>query len=181
MVEKYDMREPHPKDATEIKRTTKALWKLNHTMPNTDEYEQALHELFPDLGSPDRITGPLYVLEGAHVHIGKDVAINPYFKAMSSGQIYIGDRAKLAFGVTIAANNHDLYDREMLLLADVHIEENTWIGANAVILPGITIGKNSVIGAGSIVTHDVPENTVVVGNPARVLKKLDPAKFNKEN
>jgi acetyltransferase-like isoleucine patch superfamily enzyme len=178
MVKRYDMRVPHPDDVAEIKRTTKALWKLNHTMPNTDEYEQALHELFPDLGSPDRITGPLYILEGSHVHIGNDVAINPYFKAMSSGHIYIGDRAKLAFGVTIAANNHDLYDREILLLDDVHIEENAWIGANAVILPGITIGKNSIVGAGSVVTHNVPDNTVVVGNPARVLRKLDPSKFD---
>lgn len=177
-MKEYDMRESHPEDAGEIKRTNKALWKLNHIMPKTDEYEQVLHELFPDLGNPDRITGPLYVLEGSHVHIGKDVAINPYFKAMSSGQIYIGDRAKLAFGVTIAANNHDLYDREILLLDDVHIEENAWIGANATILPGITIGKNSIVGAGSVVTHDVPANTVVVGNSARVLKKFDPAKFN---
>lgn len=177
MFRKYDLRESHPADEAEAQRTTKVLWKLNNTMPHTESYEKTLHELFPDLGEDNMITGPLYVLKASHIHIGNHVAINPYFKAMSSGQIYIDDNAQIAFGVAIATNNHDFYDREVLTLADIHIKENAWIGANATILPGITIGKNSIVGAGSVVTHDVPGNSVAVGNPARVIKKLDPGKF----
>ena len=125
MFRKYDLRESHPADEAEAQRTTKVLWKLNNTMPHTESYEKTLHELFPDLGEDNMITGPLYVLKASHIHI----------------------------------------------------KENAWIGANATILPGITIGKNSIVGAGSVVTHDVPGNSVAVGNPARVIKKLDPGKF----
>lgn len=177
MIKRYDLRKPHPVDAAEVQRTTKALWKLNQTMPHTDQYEQALHQLFPDLGSDNMITGPLYVLKASHIHIGNRVAINPFFKAMSSGQVYIDDDAQIAFGVAIATNNHDFYDRQVLTLADVHIEKNAWIGANATILPGVTIGQNAIVGAGSVVTHDVAPNTVVVGNPAHFLKQLDGDKF----
>mgnify|MGYP003600684722 CR=1 FL=1 len=178
MVQRYDLRDPHPADAAEVERTTKALWEVNHTLPHSEQYEKALHQLFPDLGKDNMITGPLYVLKASHIHIGNRVAINPFFKAMSSGQIYIEDDAQIAFGVAIATNNHDFYNRQVLTLADVHIEKNAWIGANATILPGITIGQNAVVGAGSVVTHDVEANTVVVGNPAHFLRKLDPAKFN---
>lgn len=96
---------------------------------------------------------------------------------MSSGEIYIDDYVQLALGATIAANNHDMYDRQILILKDVHLCKGAWIGANAIILPGVTVGKNAIVGAGSLVTHDVPDYAVVVGNPARQIRTLDKEKF----
>lgn len=70
-----------------------------------------------------------------------------------------------------------MYDRYVITCKPVHIKKNVWIGVNVTILPGITVGENAVIGAGAVVTHDVPDNAVVVGNPARVIKYLDAEKF----
>jgi acetyltransferase-like isoleucine patch superfamily enzyme len=79
-----------------------------------------------------------------------------------------------ASGVKIISANHDFKQRENHIKdKPVIIEENVWIGANAVILPGVKIGKNSIVGAGSIVTKDVEENVIVAGNPARIIKRLD--------
>lgn len=70
-----------------------------------------------------------------------------------------------------------MYDRYVITCKPVHIKKNVWIGVNVTILPGVTVGENTVIGAGAVVTHDVPDNAVVVGNPARVIKYLDAEKF----
>jgi acetyltransferase-like isoleucine patch superfamily enzyme len=88
--------------------------------------------------------------------------------------IKIGKRVMFASGVKIISANHDFKQRENHIKdKPVIIEENVWIGANAVILPGVKIGKNSIVGAGSIVTKDVGENVIVAGNPARIIKRLD--------
>ena len=107
------------------------------------------------------------------LHIGNNVSINPYFKCMSAGNIYIEDYVQIGIGTSIITNNHDFYDRAVLTVKDVHIKKNAWIGAGAIILPGITIGENAIVGAGSVVTHDVEANTIVAGNPAKVIKKLE--------
>ena len=75
----------------------------------------------------------------------------------------------------IISINHDqtVQNRRNLMPKSVHLKKNSWIGAGAIVLPGITIGENSIVGAGSVVTKDVPNNTVVVGNPAKVIKKLE--------
>ena len=104
----------------------------------------------------------------------------PYFKCMSAGKIVIEDDVRIAMDVKIITNNHDFYERDVLTIEDVHIQKNAWIGAGATILPGVTIGKNAIVGAGSVVTHDVLPNTVVAGNPARVIQTLDPDRFEKE-
>ena len=107
-----------------------------------------------------------------NIHIGNNVSINPYFKCMSAGNVYIEDNVMIAMNVSVITNNHDFYDRAVLTVKDVHIKKNAWIGAGAIILPGVTIGENAIIGAGSVVTKDVAPNTVVAGNPAKVIKEL---------
>lgn len=95
---------------------------------------------------------------------------------VDDGDIYIDDKVMFGPNVTIATANHPidpgLREKAMQYNKPVHICENVWIGAGTVIVPGVTIGKNSVIGAGSVVTKDIPENVVAVGNPCRVLREI---------
>lgn len=96
---------------------------------------------------------------------------------MSAGQVYIEDYVQIALSLSIITNNHDFYDRSILTVQDTYIKKNAWIGANSIILPGVTISENAVVGAGSVVTKDVEANTVVAGNPAKVIRQLNPDKF----
>lgn len=129
------------------------------------------------IGTGSHIVTPLYINLASNIHVGERVSIMPYFKCMSAGNVYIDDDARIALNVSIITNNHDFYDRDVLTIKDVHICRNAWIGAGAIILPGVTVGENAVVGAGSVVTKDVPANTVAVGNPAKVIKELDVQKF----
>lgn len=88
------------------------------------------------------------------------------------GGITIEDDVLVAANVQLISNNHDLYDHQVLTCKPVVLKRNCWIGAGATILPGVTVGENAVVGAGSVVTHDVGADTVVAGNPARVVKTL---------
>ena len=93
---------------------------------------------------------------------------------MSAGGITIEDGAMIAANVQLISNNHDLYERQVITCKPVHIGKNAWVGAGATILPGVTIGDNAVVGAGSVVTKDVEANTIVAGNPAKLIKIIPP-------
>ena len=176
---RIDLRIENKERNEQIKRTSEKLFKLNHTQPFTDEYNALVKELFTGgLGENCYVLAPLYINIADNIHVGNHVSINPYFKCMSAGNIFIEDNVQIAMNVSIITNNHDFYDRAVLTVKDVRIKKNAWIGAGATILPGVTIGENAVVGAGSVVTKDVAPNTVVTGNPARVIKQLDPGKFN---
>lgn len=132
---------------------------------------------FAEVGEGTFIQPPYYAnWGGAHVHLGSNVYANFNLTLVDDGHIYIGDKTMIGPNVTIATAGHpilpSLREKAMQYNIDVHIGRNVWIGAGAVILPGITIGDNSVIGAGSIVTKDIPANVVAVGNPCRVLREI---------
>ena len=119
--------------------------------------------------------------EGRHgrVTIGDNVLISPGTQIISSIGIEIGSNTMMASGVYISDSDwHDTYDRtaEHDKYAPVHIGENAWLGVRAIIGKGVTIGENSIIGAGAVVTRDVPPNSIAAGNPARVVRELDPSK-----
>lgn len=118
------------------------IFLLNHTMPDTDEYQDLLHKVFPHLG------------ENCHVEI-------PFSGVRTAN-------------VQLISNNHDLENRSVITCKPVHICQRAWIGAGATILPGVTVGENAVVGAGSVVTHDVEPDTIVAGNPARVIRHINP-------
>ena len=96
---------------------------------------------------------------------------------MARGGIMIGDDVQIAANVQLLSNNHDLYDRAILTCKPIEIKQGAWIGAGATILPGVTVGRHAIVGAASVVTHDVGDYEVAVGNPAKVIRKLDPEKF----
>ena len=96
---------------------------------------------------------------------------------MARGGIIIEDDVMLAANVQLLSNNHDEYNRQIITCEEILIKKGAWIGAGATILAGITIGKYAIVGAGAIVTKDVPDYAVVVGTPAKVIKTLDKNKF----
>ena len=154
-------------------RQAQVLFKLNHMMPYTDEYNALVRELFGDnLGEGGWVMPGLTGVCFDRVHIGKNVMIMNNCLMMARGGITIDDGAMIAATAQLISNNHDLYDRQILLCKPVHICENVWIGAGATILPGVTVGKNAVVAAGAVVTKDVEPNTIVGGNPAKFIKNI---------
>ena len=154
-------------------RQAQVLFKLNHTMPYTDEYNALVRELFGDnLGEGGWVMPGLTGVCFDRVHIGKNVMIMNNCLMMARGGITIDDGAMIAANAQLISNNHDLYDRQILLCKPVHICENAWIGAGATILPSVTVGKNAVVAAGAVVTKDVAPNTIVGGNPAKFIKNI---------
>ena len=98
---------------------------------------------------------------------------------MARGGITIEDGVQIAANVQLLSNNHDPYDLQVLTCKPVLIREGAWIGAGATVLPGVCVGKHAVVGAASVVTKDVPDYAVAVGNPAKVIKMVDADRFDK--
>ena len=147
-------------------------------MPMTDEYQEILKELFGDnLGEGSYVNAPVLGVCLDRIKIGKNVVINSNMLAMARGGITIEDDVQIAANVQLLTNNHDPYERRILPCRPILIKKGAWIGAGATILPGICVGAHAIVGAASVVTKDVPDYAVVVGNPARVVKMLDAEKF----
>ncbi len=117
---------------------------------------------------------PLYINYGKHTKIGKNVFINFDCTFLDLGGITIDDGVLIAPKVSLLSEGHPLssQERHSLVPRPIHIKKNAWIGANATILYGVTIGENSVVAAGSVVSKDVPDNVVVGGTPAKIIKKI---------
>jgi acetyltransferase-like isoleucine patch superfamily enzyme len=173
-----DSRIPDPEAYKVGTKNAQLLFKLNHTMPMTEEYSKVVQELFDGrIGEGTMLTAPLQGVCFEHVKIGKNVYIGSNLLLMARGGIEIEDGAWIAANVQLLSNNHDLYDRAVLQCKPVLIKEDAWIGAGATILAGVCVGRHAVVGAGSVVTRDVPDYAVVVGSPARVVRMLDKEKF----
>ena len=141
---------------------------------------EELRELFSELTGRDvdesfRMFPPFTTDCGKNIILGKNVFINSGCRFQDQGGITIGDGVLIGHNVVIATLNHNLQPKKRanLIPMSVKIGNCVWIGSNATILPGITIGDNAVIGAGSVVTKDVPKNTVVAGNPAMVIQMIE--------
>lgn len=152
--------------------------EYNATSPAETEKRAALiKEMFAEAGEGCYIEPPFHAnWGGKHVRLGNYVYANFNLTLVDDGNIAIGDNVMFAPNVTVITATHPvlptLREKGLQFNADVKICNNVWIGAGAIIMPGITVGENSVVGAGSVVTKDVPPNTVVVGNPARVLREI---------
>ena len=117
------------------------------------------------------LPGPIYL----HFYNDQEIQLTDY-----NGYIYIEDNVRIALNTSILTNNHDFYERDVLTVKDVRICKNAWNGAGVTILPGVTIGENAIVGAASVATKDVAPNTVVAGNPAKVIRELDGERFKEE-
>ena len=176
--ERVDMDQITEEELQESFRQIQLLFKLNHTMAMTPEYDEVLKELMGDnLGENSRIMAPLSGAALDNLVVGDNVFINSNCLAMARGGITIEDDVMLAANVQLLSNNHDEYNRNVLLCKPILIKKGAWIGAGVSILPGVTIGEYAIVGAGAIVTKDVGDYEVAVGVPAKVVKTLDKEKF----
>ncbi len=154
------------------------LWAFNQLKPSQSKEKEAyMKEVFAECGDNCYIELPFHAnWGGSNVHFGDWVYANFNLTIVDDGHVYVGDKVMFGPNVTIATANHpinpELRERMLQYNKDVHIGKCAWIGANTVIVPGVTIGENSVIGAGSVVTKDIPANVVAVGNPCRVLREI---------
>ncbi|MCI8757531.1 MAG: sugar O-acetyltransferase [Oscillospiraceae bacterium] len=154
------------------------LWDFNATRPSQlAERETLLRELFAEIGEECYIEPPLHAnWGGRHVHFGRNIYANFNLTLVDDTHIYVGDNTMFGPNVVVATAGHpllpELREQGYQYNAPVHIGRNCWIGAGAILLPGVTVGDNAVIGAGSIVTKDVPASVLAVGNPCRVLREI---------
>ena len=168
-----------------LKKTKELLDKYNNT--KFDEFSlrnSILKEMLKECGDDVIIQMPFKVLYGINTKIGNHVFINYNVNLLDGGEIIIGDRVLIGPDVKIYAGSHSLKSSERMKIEDgkmklisipknVIIENDVWICGNSTIVPGVKIGHDSVIAAGSVVTKDVEPYTLVGGNPAKVIKKLN--------
>lgn len=171
-----------PNDAAITEEQTaclELLYTFNQTRPSEQEKRnQLLKQMFAEIGENCYIEPPFHAnFGGKHVHFGKNVYANFNLTMVDDGHIYVGDYTMFAPGVIVATAGHPILPelRETVYQYNmpVHIGKNCWIGAGAIILPGVTIGDQVVVGAGSVVTKDLPSNVVAVGNPCRVVREIN--------
>ncbi len=155
------------------------LYDFNTTRPTElTKRTEMLRAMFAEIGEGCYIEPPLRAnWGGRHVHFGSHIYANFNLTLVDDTHIYVGDYTMLGPNVTIATAGHpilpELREKAYQYNAPVHIGRNCWLGAGVVVVPGVSIGDNTVIGAGSVVTKDIPANVVAVGSPCRVLRPIN--------
>jgi acetyltransferase-like isoleucine patch superfamily enzyme len=163
-------------DAWEVVFRAQKLSAALNASTTIDEVRERLSELIDKpIDKSTTVFIPFHTNFGTHITLGKNVFINHACSFLDLGGITIEDDVQIGPRVNIVTENHpiDPKTRKYLDLTSVVIKKNAWIGAGATILPGITIGENSVVAAGAVVNKDVPPNTIVGGVPAKIIKTID--------
>lgn len=170
-----------PNDSDIMSEQVQCLEKLydyNATRPSeVEKREKLLKEMFSEIGEGCYIEPPLHAnWAGKHIHFGNNVYANFNLTCVDDTHIYVGDCTMFAPNVVLATAGHpilpELREKAYQFNMPIHIGRNCWLGAGVIVMPGVTIGDNTVIGAGSVVTKDIPANVVAVGNPCRVLRPI---------
>lgn len=150
-------------------------FRLNAAYHTPEEVRRLLSELFGyDVPSSLRVFPPFYTDFGKNITVGEDVFINACCHFQDHGGVVLGDGCQIGHNVVFATLNHGLSpeDRKHTYPAPIMLGKNVWVGSNATILQGVTIGDNAVVAAGAVVNKNVPDNVVVGGVPARIIKKI---------
>lgn len=169
-----DMGEGMPEERLRGKMLT---FEFNHTSPAEPEKRVSLiRQLMGSVGKNVWIEPPLHVAYGSQITLGDNFYANFNLVVVDDGKVIIGNNVMIAPNVTISTTGHPV-DPTVRITGQqfsqtVTLEDNVWIGSGAVINPGVTIGRNSVIGAGSVVTKDIPADVVAAGVPCRVLRPI---------
>lgn len=170
---------PADSELKAIKLKTHNL-NVDYNSTHEDETEKRaaiLSEIIGEFGEGGFIQGPIAFHYGKHTKIGKSFFGNFNLTIQDDAEVTIGDNCNFGPNVTVATAGHpilpELREKAYQYNAPVHIGKNCWIGTGAIILPGITIGDNVVVGAGSVVTKNLPSDVVAVGNPCRILREVN--------
>lgn len=150
-------------------------FELNGSYHSMEEIRALLSRLFGhDVDDSLRVFPPFYTDFGKNIHLGRNVFINAGCHFQDQGGITIGDDCLIGHAVVFATLNHGLAPEERFSMtpAPIVLGRNVWVGSNATILQGVTIGDNAVIAAGAVVTRDVPANTIVGGVPAKPIRRI---------
>jgi acetyltransferase-like isoleucine patch superfamily enzyme len=175
---------------TALKTKARKLLSQYNAMPYSDKTARynLLKEIFGSIGTNVSVGNPFLCDYGQHIHIGSNVSLNMNCTLVDCNKITIGNRVLIASNVQIYTAAHPVELHERLspgwtaessayffrtFALPVTIEDDCWIGGGVIIVPGVTVGKGSVIGAGSVVTKDIPANSLAVGNPCRVVRKIN--------
>lgn len=159
------------------RRRTDEIFAYNHTPPSeTDKRRALLLAILGSVGERTVLLPPFHAGFGSNVHIGDDFFGNVNLTFVDDVDIRIGDGVMIAPSVTLTTTGHPVHPARRVDFArfsePIVIEDKVWIGSNAVVLPGVRIGYGSVVGAGSVVSRDVPPMSVAVGTPCRVLRRV---------
>ncbi len=167
-----------PDILTEQRACLEKLYDFNRTRPSEmDKRTAMLREMFAEIGEDCYIEPPFHANWGGHhVHFGRNVYANFNLTLVDDSHIYVGDNTMFGPNVVLSTAGHpinpELREKVYQYNMPIHIGKNCWLGAGVLVMPGVTIGDNSVIGAGSVVTKDIPANVVAVGTPCRVMREI---------
>lgn len=150
------------------------LVQMNNSS-NPEEITKILSKILDKEIQDIAVFTPIYINYGKHINIGKNVFINFDCTFLALGGITIEDDVLIGPKVSLITENHPLNpnERKGLIGKSILIKRNAWLGANTTILPGVTIGENSVVASGAVVSKDVPDNVIVGGIPAKIIKNID--------
>lgn len=160
---------------TIVEHNEKLLSNLNYSYHDHSEKLELISSITQQqVSSTNDINTPFHTDFGPHIFLGKNTFINRDCLFVDLGGITIDDEVLIGPRVSLITVNHDEQPskRRNLICSPIHIKQNAWIGANATVLPGVTIGANAIIAANAVVTKNVPDNSVVAGVPAKVIRKL---------
>lgn len=158
----------------------KKIYEYNNLPPEkTEEKTKLIKEILGKTGDYINIEAPFHCDYGYNIEIGENFFANYNFIVLDVGKVRIGENVQIAPNVAIYTAGHPLHpdsrNSGYEYGIDITIGDNVWIGGNTCIMPGVTIGNNVVIGGGSVVTKDIPDNMIAVGNPCRVVREITEA------
>jgi len=172
--ERYNCLDP---DLIAERQKTKELLRLYNLTKAEPERQTILLQLLGRVGQDSIIEPPFYCSYGQNTHIGDDVYLNFLCVILDNNEVHIGHHVMIGPAVQSYTAAHLLQAKTRIqdweVAEPIVIEDNVWIGGGAILLPGVRIGRNAVVGAGAVVSRSVPANTVVAGNPASVIREIE--------
>ncbi len=155
----------------------KKIFRYNHLEPgNPEEKDRLIKDILGKTGDYINIEPPFFCDYGYNIEIGENFFANYNFTVLDVGRVRIGENVQIAPNVSIYTAGHPVHPESRNsgyeYGIDITIGDNVWIGGNTCVMPGVTIGNNAVIGAGSVVTKDIPDNVIAAGNPCRIIRKI---------
>lgn len=160
------------------RQTIKRLLRLYNQTEALPERQTMLQQLLGHAGRNSIIEPPFYCVYGRNIYVGDHVFLNISCTILDCNEVRIGNHVMIGPGVQIYTAAHLLEAEPRIqgleVAKPIVIEDNVWLGGSAILLPGVRIGRNAVVGAGAVVSRDVSANTVVAGNPARVIREIEP-------